>query len=106
MFWGQFWGDKSLETVLQKSRMWCPSGFYPGTSSVSFVCLNKILEKLIFSRMHKFCEDFNCIYEMQFGFWAKHSTNDALIDINGNAKSALDNKIHACGIFVDLQNAF
>ena len=68
--------------------------------------LNKILEKLMFSRMHKFLEDFNCIYELQFGFRAKHSTNHALIDITDNVKLALDNKIHACGIFVDLQRAF
>ena len=54
--------------------------------------------------MHKFLEDFNCIYELQFGFRAKHSTNHALIDITENVKSALD--IHACGIFVDLQKAF
>ena len=29
-----------------------------------------------------------------------------LIDITESVKSALDNKIHACGIFVDLQKAF
>ena len=66
--------------------------------------LNKILEKLMFSRMHKFLDDFNC--ELQFGFRAKHSTNHALIYITENVQSALDNKIHACGIFVDLQKAF
>ena len=60
----------------------------------------------MFTRMHKFLEDFNCIYELQFGFRAKHSTNHALIDITEKVKSALDNKIHACGIFVDLQKAF
>ena len=68
--------------------------------------LNKILEKLMFSRMSKFFDDFKCIYELQFGFRAKHSTNHALIDITENVKHALDNKMHACGIFVDLQKAF
>ena len=56
--------------------------------------------------MHKFFEDFNCIYELQFGFRAKHSTNHALIDITESVKSALDSKIHACSIFVDLQKTF
>ena len=56
--------------------------------------------------MHKFLEDFNCIYELQFGFRAKHSTTHALIYITENVKSALDNKVHACGIFVDQQKAF
>ena len=68
--------------------------------------LNKILEKLMFTRMYKFLDDFKCIYALQFGFIAKHSTNHALIDITENVKSALDNKMHACGIFVDLQKAF
>ena len=60
----------------------------------------------MFSRMHKFLEEFNCIYELKFGFRAKNSTNHALIDITENVKSELDNKIRACGIFVDLQKAF
>ena len=60
----------------------------------------------MFSRMHKFIEELNCIYDIKFGFRAKHSTNHALIDITEHVKSAFDNKIHACGIFVDLQKAF
>ena len=50
----------------------------------------------MFTRMYKFLD------ALQFGFRAKHSTNHALIDITENVKSALDNKMHACGIFVDL----
>ena len=60
----------------------------------------------MFTRMYKFVDDFKCIYALQFGFRANHSTNHALIDITENVKSALDNKMHACGIFVDLQKAF
>ena len=45
--------------------------------------------------MHTFLEDFNCLYELQFGFRAKHSTNHALIDITENVKYALDNNIYA-----------
>ena len=60
----------------------------------------------MFSRVYKFLDDFKCIYELQFGFRAKHSTNHALLDITENIKAALDKKMHACGIFVDLQKAF
>ena len=60
----------------------------------------------MFSRMLKFHEAFNCIYELQFEFRAKHSTNYALMDITENVNSAFDSKIHACGIFLDLQKAF
>ena len=68
--------------------------------------LNKILEKLMFARLYKFLDKYKCIYSLQFGFRAKHSTNHALVDITGNIRSALDNKKVACGIFVDLQKAF
>ena len=68
--------------------------------------LNKILEKLMFSRIYKFIEKYNCIYDLQFGFRAKHSTNHALINITETIRSALDNNKTVCGIFVDLQKAF
>ena len=43
--------------------------------------LNKILEKLMYSRIIKFLKKYKCIYNLQFGFREKHSTNHALIDI-------------------------
>ena len=45
--------------------------------------INKSLEKLIFKRVYKFLEDNGCLYNLQFGFRSKHSTN------------------HARGVFVD-----
>ncbi|MCH2406071.1 MAG: reverse transcriptase family protein, partial [Nitrosopumilus sp.] len=68
--------------------------------------INKILEKLMFTRVFNFLEKYKCIYNLQFGFRSKHSTNHALIDITENIRQALDNKKIACGIFVDLQKAF
>ena len=68
--------------------------------------LNKILEKLMFTRVYKFIEKYNCIYDLQFGFRNKHSTNHALINITETIRNALDNDKYACGIFVDLQKAF
>ena len=68
--------------------------------------LNKILEKIVHSRVYSFLEDLNCIYSLQFGFRKKHSTNHALIEITETIRQALDNKKFACGIFVDLQKAF
>ena len=68
--------------------------------------LNKILEKIVHSRVYAFLEDYQCIYSLQFGFRKKHSTNHALIDITETVRQALDNKKYACGVFVDLQKAF
>ena len=68
--------------------------------------LNKILEKLLFNRVYNFLELHNMIYKFQFGFRQKQSTNHALIDITENIRKALDNGEYACGIFIDLQEAF
>ena len=68
--------------------------------------IDKIFEKLMYSRLIQFLEKFNCIYPLQFGFRKHHSTDDTLINITENIRSALDNGKFACGIFVDLQKAF
>ena len=49
--------------------------------------INKILEKLMFNRLYSFLELYNCIYELQFGFREKHSTNHALLSmVTGNKR--------------------
>ena len=68
--------------------------------------ISKILEKLMFSRLLNYLETHQMIYELQFGFRAKHSTNHALIAITQKIKTALQNNQNAIGIFVDFQKAF
>ena len=68
--------------------------------------IDKIFEKIMYSRVMKFLETCNCIYSLQFGFRQQHSTNHALINKTENIRSALDSGQFACGIFVDLQKAF
>ena len=70
--------------------------------------INKIFEKIVYKRLYSFLEKYNCIYELQFGFRAKHSTNHALISLTERIREALDSKggKFACGVFIDLQKAF
>ena len=68
--------------------------------------LNKILEKLMFKRVHSFLEKENIIYNNQFGFRPKHSTNHALISITEQIRETLDSGQYACGIFIDFKKAF
>ena len=68
--------------------------------------INKIFEKLVYSRLYSFLELHNCIYELQFGFRAKHSTQHALASLTEMVKQALDEENFACGIFVDFAKAF
>ena len=68
--------------------------------------INKILEKLMFNRLYNFLEIHNCIYELQFGFRAKHSTNHVILSMGQEIKESMDNNNLAIGVFVDFQKAF
>ena len=68
--------------------------------------INKIIEKLVFSRVLSFLKINNIIYEKQFGFRPKHSTSHALINIVDTISNSLDKGKMAAGVFVDFQKAF
>ena len=68
--------------------------------------INKILEKLLFNRLYSFLESNNCIYNLQFGFRQKHSTNHALLSMSQQMWDTIDKGNIAVGVFVDFQKAF
>ena len=57
-------------------------------------------------RLYKFLDKYNCIYNLQYGFRAGHSTNHCLLDLTESIRKALDNNKYAVGVFIDLQKAF
>ena len=67
---------------------------------------SKIFEKIIFTRMYSFLEKNKLIYDHQFGFRAKHSTNHAIISLTELIKSYKDSGNIVAGVFIDLQKAF
>ena len=68
--------------------------------------INKIIEKLMFNRLYSFLELHNCIYDLQFGFREKHSTNHALMSMIQQIRDTMDDGNTAVGVFVDFQKAF
>ena len=68
--------------------------------------LEKILEKLMYSRIFKFFNDNKSIYSLQFGFRYKYSTTHALISLTKEIGKKIDEGNIGCGIFIDLQKAF
>ena len=68
--------------------------------------LDKILEKIMYTRIFKFFNNNNLFYPLQFGFRQNYSTAHALISLTETIRKYLDEGKFACGIFVDLQNAF
>ena len=70
------------------------------------VCNSNIFEKVIYTRMYNFLDENNLIYECQFGFRSKYSTNHALISTTEWIKSFIDEGNYVGGVFIDLQKAF
>ena len=68
--------------------------------------ISKIYEKAYHVQIYEFLEDNNVIYDLQFGFRKKHSTDHALLSITENIKNKLDNNTFTCGVFIDLEKAF
>ena len=68
--------------------------------------LSKIFEKLIHSRMTKFFDENNVIYNKQFGFRKKHSTVHALNTAVTQIIKSLNKNDIVLGIFLDFSKAF
>ena len=60
----------------------------------------------MYNRIESFLNEFEIIYNLQFGFRKRYSTNHALLSIVEQIRSKLDNKTFSCGVFVDLEKAF
>ena len=67
---------------------------------------NKLIEKIMYSRIISYLETFSILYNNQFGFRSKHSTIHALLLLTDKIQRSIDNGIYSCGIFLDLCKAF
>ena len=66
--------------------------------------LSKLMEKLY--RIYSFLEKNCLLFEWQYGFRNKLSTNHALLDITSKIQTACDKGIFDCGVYVDFKKAF
>ena len=60
----------------------------------------------MYNRIDTFLNNNSVLYEHQYGFRKKYSTEHAILSITEEIKNKLDNKIFSCGVFVDLEKAF
>ena len=56
--------------------------------------------------MLSYLEQKHILYEKQFGFRAKHSTNQVILSIVDNIQRAIESGEYSCGIFLDFAKAF
>ena len=68
--------------------------------------IDKILERIVYNCFYKFFEDNKLIYNLQFGFWQKHSTSHDLIHLTEKISEEFDSGKYGCGIFIGFQKAF
>ena len=67
---------------------------------------DKIIEKLMHTKLYQFLEDNDIIYTNQYGFRKHMSTIHALIQITEKIKSSIEAGKVGVGIFIDLKKAF
>ena len=67
---------------------------------------DKIIEKIMKTRLYDFLEEHDILFKNQFGFRNKSSTAHSLIEITENIKESIDNGKYGCGVFIDLKKAF
>ena len=66
----------------------------------------KYLEKAVYNRLIRYLDKHEILYNNQHGFRKKHSTSLALLYLHDKITSAIDERKHAVGIFLDLSKAF
>jgi hypothetical protein len=69
-------------------------------------CVNKIFEKIIYSRIDSFFQRFNLMSENQFGFRRGCSTETASLQLVDYIMPAFENKQYAMALFLDYSKAF
>ena len=67
---------------------------------------NKILERIMYSRLYKYLTDNNILYKKQFGFQTRHSTEHAIIQLVDQINSNFEKDQYTLGVLTDLSKAF
>ena len=66
----------------------------------------KAFERLVYEQLNSFLVKKKIISNYQFGFRKGYSTEQAILEITENFKSAIDNGKITCGLLLDLSKAF
>ena len=67
---------------------------------------SKLLERIMYNRILEFIENYDILYEHQFGFRIKHSTSLALSVLVEKITSAFNEQNYMIGVFLDFSKAF
>lgn len=62
--------------------------------------------KLMYNRLKQFMNKHDILYNYQYGFRERCSTEHAILDIVNRIQLNMDKGMFSCGVFIDLQKAF
>jgi hypothetical protein len=89
--------------IYKRNEAFLPGNYRP----ISLLSIfDKILERLMYKRLHAFLAKHNILYDYQFGFRSNHSTILAITEIVDNIREELDKSNHVLGLYLDLTKAF
>ena len=69
-------------------------------------CFSKILERIMYNRLYSFLVENNILYDKQFGFQNKHSTEHAILQLTNQILQSFSQDKFTIGVFIDLSKAF
>ncbi len=97
------WKLAYVTPIYKKGNSSDPSNYRPisVTSATS-----KIFEKIICTQLFKYLESNNLLTDNQFGYRRNLCTEDAIVKLVEDTKSALNQKKHTAVVFLDLSKAF
>ena len=74
---------------------------------ISLLCsISKVLEKVVAKKLLDHLQSNNLIYNHQYGFLPKRSTEQNLIQVTNYITNALNEGMYCIGVFIDLRKAF
>ena len=67
---------------------------------------SKVLEKAVYKRVYRFLENYQILYDSQYGFRNRRSCEQAIMELVSNVLQARNRGSHNAAMFLDLSKAF
>ena len=70
------------------------------------LCFSKVLERIMYNRLHKYLCEEKLFYSKQFGFQKGHSIDRAIVHLVDQICKSFESDNYTLGVFIDLSKAF
>ena len=102
IFWHKFKIAKVFP-IYKSGKKYVLSNYWPISA---LPCFSKILERIMYNRLHNYLNENEMLNDKQFGFRAVHSTEHAILELIDHVSNAFGNNNFVLGVFIDLSTVF